>query len=144
MRIRTEIFDARNLFRTRYIESRKFILETDRQVGIRLVVLELNIESRILRFDPREFELKGLDLGLDDGPIDSYGGMDHAISLSGEVRAKVRVETVFEILGLTYIDNAVILIVEAINPGLGGNIAGTIIRRVGHRQPRTSAKNLPV
>ena len=70
--------------------------------------------------------------------------MDHAISLSGEIRAKVRVETVFEIFGLTYVDDAVILIVEAINPRLGGNIAGTIIRRIGHGQPRTSAKNLPV
>ena len=78
---RTKVAVVLNVFATRDEESWIFLGERDRQVGIGLIILELNIKLWIFRFNPSELQCQRLYLASDNCPVNSYCGMDHSVRL---------------------------------------------------------------
>ena len=71
VRVRTEVADALALLAAQHHRPRPLLVERDREVRVRLVVLQPDVEARPVLLDEVELEEERLDLVADDDPLDA-------------------------------------------------------------------------
>ena len=145
VRVRAEVTDALAARTAVDHQPRELLVECDRQNRVGLVVAVADVEPRIELLDPVVFQLQGLDLGVDHGPLDLGRCRDH---LPGpRVQAadvgEVGRQPAAQALGLADVDDPSVRIPEPIDARLDGNRPGrrSVRRRIGHAlQVSTAAR----
>ncbi len=111
------------------------VAHRDGEEGIGLVVPVFDVEPGVELLDPRVFELEGLDLGADDGPVDALGGGEHRLGARMQARevGEVGVEALPKALRLADIDDPALGVPEAVDarglgdrPRLGAKTQGAV------------------
>src|ERR1700750_2949652 len=101
------------------------IAHGDGQVRVALVVPVLDVEPGVELLDPGVFELQGLDLGADHGPLDAGRGLQHHLGArvqAGEV-GEVLIQPLAQRLRLADVDHPAALVAEPVHPWGFGNLA---------------------
>ena len=126
LRIRAKIAHALTALAAGHHGARVHVIDGNRQVRVRLIVAERNVESRRKLFNPGVFELQGLHFARHHGPLYARRRMHHRVSLRAQRlrRRKIAVEAVAQVLRLTHVDNAAVSIAETVNARVGGDFAG--------------------
>ncbi len=79
MREGAEVADPLPVLSTHHHGAWPLLVERDGEVGIRLVVLQPDVEPRFVPLDQVELEKECLDLVLGDDPLDVIRGLHHLI-----------------------------------------------------------------
>ena len=123
------------------------VTQSDREVGVRLIVFVLHVERWIELFDPRELELQRLELVGDDRPLDTARRCHHASGAVSErtQRREVVGEARTEDLCLADVQHPTRRIAKSVHPRRLGNLArlrapGSI---VGHGSALSSLVSRP-
>ena len=126
LRIGTEIAHALTALTASHHCARVHIIDRNRQVRVRLIVTERNIEPRRKLLNPGVFELQRFHFARHHGPLHTRRRMHHRIGLRAQrLRGrKVAVEAVAQVLCLTHVDDAAIGITKTVNARVGGDFAG--------------------
>src|SRR5262249_36949017 len=108
------------------------LVERDGEERVGLVVLEADVEARLVALDEIEREEEGHDLVADLDPFDRLG---HGHHLPGPLRQRGRRtevvgEPTAQALGLPHVDHAALGVLEQVGPRAGGDGAG--LRTVDH------------
>src|SRR5690348_8694140 len=125
MAVRAEVPGALPLGPAHDHDPGELIAHGDGQVRVALVVPVLDIEPGVELLDPGVFELQGLDLGADHGPLDAGGGLEHHLGArmqAGEV-GEVLIEPLPKRFRLADVDDPAALVAEPVNPWGFGNLA---------------------
>ena len=145
VRVRAEVTHALAARSPVHHQPRELLVEGHRQHRVGLVVAVADVESRIELLDPVVFQLQGLDLGVDHGPLDLGRCRDH---LSGpRVQAadvgEVGRQPAAQALGLADVDDPSVRIPEPVDARFDGNRSGrrSVRRGIGHAlQVSTAAR----
>ena len=136
VRVRPEVADALAFRTAHHHRTWDIVGKRHGEVGVALVVAVLDVEPRVELLDPVVFELKGLDLGRNDGPVDATCTAHHRLG-AGVQRpdvGEVGVEPRTQVLRLADVDDPILRIAEPIDAGRFGDRArrGPITRGVYH------------
>ena len=126
VRVRAEVADALALLRAQHHRARPLFVERDREVRVRLVVLQADVEAGPVLLDEVELEEERLDLVRGHDPLDPFRRLHH---LPRALRQQVRLEEVVrqpaaEALRLPDIDHPTFGVEELIRAGRVGDAAG--------------------
>ena len=108
LRVRAEVARSRPFALPRHLHARETLPHRHRQVGVGLVVLKHDVETRIELFNPRELQRQRLNLGAHDGPLDSARGRHHLLGARVQVRQVLEVvgEAIAQVFSLADVDDA--------------------------------------
>ena len=126
LRIRAKITHALTALAAGDHGARVHIIDRNRQVRVRLIVTECNVEARRKLLNPGVLELQRLHLARHHGPLHARRRMHHRIGLRAQrLRGReIAVEAVAQVLRLTHVDDAAVGITETVNARVGGDFAG--------------------
>ncbi len=100
-----EVADALALRSPHHHGPGPLLVEGDREVGVRLVVLQPDVEPRPVLLDEVELEEQRLDLVADRDPLHGVGRADHLERALGQTRPEVRHDPAAEALGLADVEH---------------------------------------
>ncbi len=120
----TEVLGAADLAVARDHDPWVVLAERHGQVGVRLVVPELDVERRVELLDPRELELQRLELAADDGPLDAGRRRDHPTRALVQALQGCEVvgEPGAEVVRLAHVEHAVRGVAEAVHARRRGDL----------------------
>ena len=126
VRVRTEVAHALALLAAQHHRARPLLVERDREVRVRLVVLQPDVEARPVLLDEVELEEERLDLVGRHDPLDALRGLHH---LPRAFRQQVRLEEVVrepapQALGLADVDHPAVGVDELVRARRVGDAAG--------------------
>ena len=126
LRIRAKIAHALTALAAGHHGARVHVIDGNRQVRVRLIVAERNVESRRKLLNPGVFELQRFHLACYHGPLHARRCMHHRVGLRAQrLRGrKIAVEAVAQVLRLAHVDDAAVGIAETVNARVGGDFAG--------------------
>ena len=126
LRIGPKIAHALTALTASHHRARVHVIDRNRQVRVRLIVAERNVEARRKLLNPGVLELQRLHLARHHGPLHTRRRMHHRIGLRAQRlrRRKIAVEAVAQVLRLTHIDDAAVGIAKTVNARVGGDFAG--------------------
>ena len=112
-------------------DARPGRVDIDLEVGVVLVVLEADVEERLVALDERGFEVEGVLLGAgrDDVELGDFGGELAGLALERARRAEVGADAGAEVGGLADVDDAARGVAEGVDAGLGrqsGDLCGDL------------------
>ena len=108
LRVRAEVPRPGALTFACHLHAGKALPHRHRQVGVGLVVLKHDVETRIEFLNPRELQGQGLNLGTHDGPLHGTRGRHHLLGARVQVRQVLEVvgEAIAQVFGLADVDDA--------------------------------------
>ncbi len=121
-----EVADALALAPPHHHRARPLLVEGDGQERVALVVLQPDVEPRLVLLDEAELEHERLDVVADLDPLDRLGGGHHrrrAGREAGGVHEVVR-EPRPQRMGLAHVDDPTVLVLELVRAGGVGDRAG--------------------
>ena len=126
LRIRTKITHALTALTTSHHRARVHVIDRNRQVRVRLIVTERNVEARRKLLNPGVLELQRLHLTRHHGPLHARRRMHHRVGLRAQRlrRRKIAVQAVAQVLRLTHVDDTPVSIAKTVNARVGGDFAG--------------------
>ena len=134
--VRPEVAHALALDAPHHLQPGVFLVECDREIGVRLVVAVADVEPRVVLLDPGVFLLERLDLGGDGDPVDRLGGEDHlpGALVQADRVGEVGVEPAAQVARLADVDHPAGAVAEAVDPWRlrDGAGRGTVRRGVSH------------
>ncbi len=118
MRVRTEVAHALALGAAQHHRPGPLLVESDREVRVRLVVLQPDVEARPVLLDEVVLEEERLDLVAGDDPLDPLGGQHH---LTRAFLEQMGLEEVVrepgpQALGLPDVDDPALGVEELVRP----------------------------
>ena len=122
----------------RDVHTRPFLPHINLEIRIGFIVLETDVESRLVAFDEGVFKDQRLGLSRCDNAIEIRGALGDLESLcAGDhgVRPKVGTDTVAENGGLADIDRLSTGVTKDVDAGLRGKSAGHLGEINAHRAP---------
>ena len=148
---RTEVADALALLPPHDQRPGPLLADGDREERVRLVVLQPDVEARLVRLDELVLEEERLDLVADLDPLDRLGRRDHLPGARQQRRrvAEVVVQPAAQALRLADVDDPAVLVLELVRPGRVGDGAGggrvsisrSAARPAPGRSPRPAARS---
>ena len=134
VRERAEVAHALAVLAAHHHRPRPLLVERDREVRVRLVVLEPDVEARLVPLDEVELEEERLDLVLGDDPLDVVGRLHHLVGALGQRRGRREVvrQPAAQALGLPDVDDPALGVEELVRAGRVGDAAGL---RAGDHAP---------
>ena len=118
-RVRSEVDDAAPVPLTREHDARKIIPDGDRDVRIRLVVPEPDVERRSMPLDQVLLEVERLPFRLRDDDLDPLDPRDHSLEACPCVAAaEVRPDAGTQRLGFSHVQHLIALVPEQVDAGL--------------------------
>ena len=126
LRIRAKIAHTLTALTASHHRARVHVIDRNRQVRVRLIVTERNVEPRRKLLNPGVFKLQRFHLARHHGPLHTRRRMHHRIGLWAQrLRGrKIAVEAVAQVLRLAHVDDAAVGIAETVNARVGGDFAG--------------------
>ena len=126
LRIGAKIAHTLTALTASHHRARVHVIDRNRQVRVRLIVTERNVEPRRKLLNPGVFKLQRFHLARHHGPLHTRRRMHHRIGLRAQrLRGrKIAVETVAQVLRLAHVDDATIGITKTVNARVGGDFAG--------------------
>ena len=116
--VRPEVLVALPLGSAHHPGPGPFVAPGDGQIGVRLVVDELDVETGTVPLDQRELEHQGCHLGLGDDPLHRLGVVDHRLGAGVEPDPEVRRHAASQALGLADVDHLPVLVTEEVGARL--------------------------
>ena len=119
--VRAEVADPALLGAPAHHHPRELLVEGDREPRVGLVVAVLHVEPRVVLLDPGVLQLERLDLGVDHRPLHAGRGGHHRRGARVQVDdvLEVRRQPGAEVLGLADVDDAAVLVAEAVDARRG-------------------------
>ena len=126
VRERTEVADSLAVLAAHDHRTRPLLVEGDREVRVRLVVLEPDVEPRLVPLDQVELEEERLDLVLGDDPLDVVGGLHHLVRALRQRRRRGEVvrQPAAQALRLPDVDHPALGVEELVRAGSVGDASG--------------------
>ncbi len=132
VRVGPEVADALAVLAPHHHRPRPLLVEGHRQVRVRLVVLQPDVETGLVPLDEVELEEERLDLVLGDDPLDPVGGLHHLVGALGQRRGwrEVVREAAAQALRLPDVDDPALDVEELVRAGGVGDGSG--LRAIDH------------
>ena len=126
LRIGSKITHALTALTASHHRARVHVIDRNRQVRVRLIVTERNVEARRKLLNPGVLELQRFHLTRHHGPLHARRRMHHRVGLRAQrLRGrKIAVEAVAQVLRLTHVNNAAVSIAKTVNARVGRDFAG--------------------
>ena len=129
---------------------RELVADGHREPRVGLVVAVLHVVARVELLDPGVLQLEGLDLGLDDGPLDARPAGHHRgrALVQADGVLEVRRQPGAQVLRLADVDHPPARVAEAVDPRLRrdrprrGPVVGPSGRGSGHAVNPTGGRRL--
>src|SRR5207245_562042 len=117
--------------RARELDAWKRLADADLQIRKRLIVLQLDVETRLNVLDQARLEQQGVDLAVSGEEVDVGYQLDQVAGprILGGRLGEIVASPVAQVLGLADIQNAALGILHEIDPGLGRKLPGLFHQR---------------
>ncbi len=117
-RVRPEVRAVALVPLAREVDARELLVSADRDVGVRLVVAQPDVEARPVLLDEVLLGEQGLGLGGDEDELNGLDGVDHLVGAPGDGVREVARDPLADRLGLADVDDLPAGVAEQVHAGL--------------------------